>query len=294
MNGGIRLPEREPQLRSATVFLLLALLACAPPSTEAPEKRASVERIAYGTDPNQYGELRLPEGPGPFPTAVMIHGGCWLAQYGTSTIEPLSDALTETGFATWTIEYRRVGQQGGGWPGTFLDVGAAIDHLASIARQNPIDLQRVVLAGHSAGGQLALWAATRAALPAGTELHTESPLIPKGVLGLAAISDLGEYGESRIGCNAAVVDLMGGTPEEVPERYAAVDPTRRLPVGVPVHLVHGDDDKIVLPQQSVDFAAGAAVAGEEVALTRLPGTDHFEVISPELTVTIAAVNDLAR
>ena len=120
-------------------------------------------RAAYGTDSSQYGELRVPSGPGPHPVVVLIHGGCFKAAYATlRDLAPMGDALRAAGIATWNLEYRRLGQTGGGWPGTYLDVASAVDHLRVLARQHPLDLGRVVIVGHSAGGHLAMWAAARA------------------------------------------------------------------------------------------------------------------------------------
>ncbi len=122
-------------------------------------------RLSYGTDEFQFGDLRLPKGAGPHPVAIVIHGGCWMSEYGLSYMGHLSAALTEAGVATWCVEYRRVGNQGGGWPGTFEDVARAADHLRKIAKTYPLDLNQVIAVGHSAGGHLALWLAARKLLP---------------------------------------------------------------------------------------------------------------------------------
>ena len=119
-------------------------------------------RASYGFGPIEVGELRLPPGKGPFPVAVIIHGGCWAKGFATMRmLSPLADALTAKGFATWNIEYRQLGDTGGGWPGTFQDWGAALDHLRVLARTQPLDLKRVIVVGHSAGGHAALWLAAR-------------------------------------------------------------------------------------------------------------------------------------
>ena len=139
--------------------------------------------ISYGEDDLQFGELRLPSGQGPFPVMVLIHGGCWLAQYDIAHIRKLAAAFTSEGIATWTIEYRRVGDPGGGWTGTFDDIDAGADHLATIAGQFNLDLNRVVVAGHSAGGHLAIWLANR---PPQWSVEVE----PVAVLALAPAADL--------------------------------------------------------------------------------------------------------
>ena len=171
-------------------------------------------RIAYGDDSQQFGELRLPKGAGPFPVVVLVHGGCWRADYDLAHVGPLAGALTSRGFATWTLEYRRLGNQGGGWPGTFEDVIASADHLATLAAQYELDLSRTIAIGHSAGGHLAFWLAARKKLLA-------------GAISLAGVLDLRRAWELQLS-NTVVVELLGGTPEEVPDRYdfAKRRPTR--------------------------------------------------------------------
>ena len=144
-------------------------------------------RLAYGPQLLQFGELRVPDGDGPHPVAVVIHGGCWLAEYDLGYMSALADGLTRDGVATWSIEYRRVGDDGGGWPGTFLDVAAAADSLVYLARDYDLDLDRVVAVGHSAGGHLALWLAARHRLQSDDPLRGRSPLRLSGVVALAGI-----------------------------------------------------------------------------------------------------------
>src|SRR5215475_9605461 len=133
------------------------------------------DRISYGPNEFQFGELRLPKGAkgnGPYPVAIVIHGGCWMAEYGLSYMGHLSAGLTEAGVATWSVEYRRVGNSGGGWPGTFEDVSRAADHLRKISKQYNLDIDRVIAVGHSAGGHLALWLAARKSLPKGSPVYS--------------------------------------------------------------------------------------------------------------------------
>ncbi|HUQ79959.1 MAG TPA: alpha/beta hydrolase, partial [Gemmatimonadaceae bacterium] len=180
-------------------------------------------RIAYGSDSSQYGELRLPAGPGPHPVAVLIHGGCFKAAYATlRDLAPMGDALKAAGIATWSVEYRRVGQPGGGWPGTYLDIASAVDHLRVLARQHPLDLRRAVVVGHSAGGHLAMWAAARARVPAGSDIHSVDPLPLRGVLDLAGPVDLTANiaGYESLCRDTVITQLLGGTPATVAERYA--------------------------------------------------------------------------
>ncbi len=239
------------------------------------------ERIAYGKLPQQFGELRVPRGPGPFPVFVIVHGGCWMAEFDYVYMTRLSAWLVERGFATWTIEFRRVGNEGGGWPGTFLDVARATDHLREIARSHPLDLERVYAAGHSAGGELALWLPIRARLPAASALSRENPLPIRGVLGLAAVTDLRQY---RIGpadsCHGSVDQLLGGSPARYPVRYAETSPRQRLPLRVPQAFVQGEADPIVEPGPVRAYVAAAEQSGDRARIFLLPGAGHFEASVP--------------
>jgi acetyl esterase/lipase len=241
---------------------------------------AADHRAAYGPDPLQFGELRLPDGPGPHPVAVIIHGGCWRSEYDLRHITHAGSALTRAGVATWIPEFRRIGDAGGGWPGTFADVAAGTEHLRELAAAFPLDLDRVVLVGHSAGGHLALWLAARRNLPPESALHAADPLPVRGVVALAGISELAGYGTGAGNCNAAVAELLGGTPAEFPARYAEADPVGLLPLGVPVRLLHGTLDPIVPPVQSERFAERARTSGDDARAWMLEGAGHFDVIAP--------------
>lgn len=243
---------------------------------------AAGQKLAYGAAPQQFGELRLPAGQGPFPVAVLVHGGCWLAAYDYQYFNHLAAALTARGVATWTIEYRRLGDEGGGWPNTLLDVAKATDHLRELAKAQPLDVQRVVSIGHSAGGQLALWLGARAQLPETSDLHLPAPLALKGVVGLAPITDLAQY---RIGkpdsCNVSVDQLMGGSDAQQPARYAQASPLALLPLGVPQVLVQGGKDPIV-PLDAVAAYAKAAVAKGDAVTQRIePALGHFDPAVPQ-------------
>ncbi len=235
-------------------------------------------RIPYGDDPLQFGDLRLPPGAGPHPVAVVIHGGCWRSQYNIDHIGAFSDALTRSGVATWAIEYRRVGNPGGGWPGTFLDVGAAVDHLRSVAKEHPIDLERVIAVGHSAGGHLVLWLGARGKLTDAT-IRGNDPLPLKGIVSLAGVDNLRRALEEGV-CDDQAAKLVGGTPDEVPERYAQGSPIELLPIGVPQHLINGARDPIVPDAFGRDYAAAARFSGDAAKLTILPDAGHFELIVP--------------
>lgn len=225
-------------------------------------------RLQYGDQAPQFGDLRLPETPGlrPVPVVVVIHGGFWRAQYDLEHIGHLCAALTDAGYATWSIEYRRVGQPGGGWPGTLKDVLQGASYVQQLAKRFDLDLQRVGVIGHSAGGPLALWLAGESAL-----VH--------GVVSLAGVADLRRAAELQLG-RGATQAFLGGEPTRVPRRYSAASPIERVPTGVRQVLVHGTDDDTVPLELSQRYCEAASAAGDEVELVTLPGTGHFELIDP--------------
>ena len=252
------------------------------------------ERITYGAGPQQFGELRVPKGEGPFPVMVLIHGGCWQNAFDYKYITHLAGWLAERGVATWTIEYRRLGDDGGGWPGTFLDVANATDALRRIANTAKLDLQRVYSGGHSAGGQLALWVASREKLEETSELFVKDPLPIRGVLGLAAITDLAQY---RIGppksCHSSVEPLLGGPPEKVSGRYAQTSPSQRLPLGKRQVFVQGEEDPIVSAKSVQAYVEAAKRAGDDALVLPLAQLGHFETSVP-LPSTEAALTEALR
>jgi len=222
----------------------------------------------YGSEHRcQRAELHLPRGGGPHPVTVTIHGGSWTVGYGKVVMRALAGDLVRRGQAVWNIEYRRLGGgQGGGWPATFTDVAAAIDHLATLPA--PLDLGRVTVLGHSAGGQLALWAASRGRLPAGAP--GSGPRVEAvAAVSAAGVNDLAQsWREVPAG---AVGALMGGGPDEVPERYAVADPIALVPLAIPVLLVHGSEDRTVSVRRSRNYARAARGAGGRVELAEIAG-----------------------
>lgn len=231
---------------------------------------ARPERHRYGPGPEQRADLYLPRGDGPFPVAVAIHGGYWQARYTKRLEKPVAVDLTRRGLAVWNIEYRRIGR-GGEWPNTFDDVAAAIDHLPAL-RHPRLDLNAgVTVFGHSAGGQLALWAAAR----------KDGAVPVAGVCGQAAVCELTTAGAAR--------ELVGGTPAEVPERYAQCDPIQLVPLGVPILLVHGADDATVPVLRSRRFAEAARATGDDVTLIEpSPGGHRLHVDPRSVAWRIAA------
>ena len=239
-------------------------------------------RISYGADSLHFGDLRLPEGQGPHPVAVLVHGGCWLSFATLQYLDRFAEALTETGMATWSLEYRRIDSPGGGWPNTFLDVAAGLDHLRELAKDYDLDLERVVIIGHSSGGHLATWAAARHRIPASSPLYSSDPLAVAGVVNIAGPADLEPFRsvDNQV-CGGDVIDrLVGGTPEEVPAHYAVTSPARMLPLGVAQRLLTGADDGAVPPQYGEDYAVRAREAGDDVQMQVIPNAGHFELVAP--------------
>jgi acetyl esterase/lipase len=230
------------------------------------------ERHPYGRARSQYGELFLPDGAGPHPVAVVLHGGFWRAAYGRKLMHPLCADLAARGWAAWNVEYRRLGRlSGGGYPRTLEDVAAAVDHLADLPKPKEcLALFRSVVAiGHSAGGHLAAWLATRP----DPQVAVTAVVAQAGVLDLRLAAELGL---SR----GVVRRFLGGTPAEAPDRYAAASPAQRLPLGVPTLLAHGGRDDVVPPLMSERFAAAARAAGDDVALALHPDEGHFGHLDP--------------
>jgi acetyl esterase/lipase len=224
--------------------------------------------FSYGSDRSQRADLHLPPGPGPHPVMVVVHGGSWHARYGRIVMRALIGDIVRRGWAAWNIEYRRVGN-GGGWPQTFEDVAAAVDHLAEL--DAPLDLDRVEILGHSAGGHLALWAASREKLPAGSPgFIAGAPRVRlRRAISQAGVCDL--EGAFRRWRGGAVLALMGGGPEQMPERYSAADPARLAPASVPVLLVHGTSDETVSVKLSRAYEQAARAGGGAVELVEIEG-----------------------
>ncbi len=254
-----------------------------PGDLQALPSRQPTLRAAYGPDSSQYGELRVPAGGGPHPVAVLIHGGCFKAMYANAReLGPIGDTLAAEGIATWNIEYRRLGEAGAGWPGTWLDVGKAVDYLRALAPAHRLDLTRVIVVGHSAGGHLAMHAAARARLPAESPLRDADPLPLRGVIDLAGPVDLAvDVPGYQSACGDSVItQLLGGTPATVPRRYADTSPSRRVPLGVPQVIVIGEHEGFVARRFMEAYVRTARDAGDPVRLLVLPKMGHFELAMP--------------
>lgn len=200
---------------------------------------------------------------------VLIHGGFWRAGWDRTLMTPLALDLARRGIAAWNIEYRRVGQQGGGWPGTFEDVAAATDHVAEL---EAVDAGRVATCGHSAGGHLALWLAARHRLTGGPGAGPR--VRPVAAVSQAGVCDLERGWRDDLGGGA--VEGLLGSYDQAPERYAVASPAALAPLGVPQLLVHGTADDVVPISQS--RAHGARDPQAEIL--ELADADHFDVIEP--------------
>ncbi|WP_285644322.1 alpha/beta hydrolase [Lentzea sp. NBRC 102530] len=261
-------------------------------------------KIAYGSLPSQFGVLHLPAGSGPFPVVVMVHGGWWAAMWDDTAVQPLISDLVGEGYAVWSVEYRRMGEAGAGWPGTFSDIAAAVDFVGSL--DAPLDLSRVAVVGHSAGGHLATWTAHRGALPAGV-VGAEPSVALVGVVSVAGVLDLVAADGARLGTELADLSrepprgapgpsgpdfwplvaagvgegmtrfFVGTSAVADPGLYALVSPAEMGDAGVPVLAVHGSADEVIPQEFSRTYAARHAL-GEFVDS---PGGDHFSVIEPD-------------
>jgi acetyl esterase/lipase len=220
-------------------------------------------RIPYGKDPQQFGDLRLPSGAGPHPVVIFIHGGFWRNAYSLDHAGHACAALARAGAASWSLEYRRIGDPGGGWPGTMDDILHGAEHIKKLAVRYRLDLDRLVASGHSAGGQLALWLAAQIALNL------------RGVIPLAAVSDLRRAWALQLS-NGVVRQLLGGTPDQVPQRYATTSPIELLPISVAQRLIHGSADDTVPFDMSERFCKKSLNS----KLIPLKGAGHFELIDP--------------
>ncbi len=233
--------------------------------------------VNYGSSNDQVGDLRTPDTPGPHPVAVLIHGGFWRDHWTRDLMDGLALDLTDRGWATWNLEYRRVGT-GGGWPATLEDVAAGIDHLGDLAAEHALDLTRVVTIGHSAGGHLALWAAARPQL---SDQISAPHVALQAAIGLAPVTDLKSGYDDNLG-DGAVAAFVQSSPGEHAAAYAAASPRQLLPIGVPQIIVHGTRDDAVPVEMSRSYAAAATAAGDAMTYYEIDGADHMDMIQRDL------------
>lgn len=271
-------------MRALFVGLLGILVSCAAAKDElisvkdavtTPQQPADF-RYNYGPHVFQFGDLRLPEGLGPHPLLVIIHGGCWTTRFGLHLMDGMAGRLTGLGYATWNIEFRRVGQVGSSWPDLFEDVMDALLYVDDLANWHNLDKKRVILIGHSSGGHLALWLASK--------MHSGWPgssVKVTGVVGLAPIVDLVSLAKSNGGaCQGSLKPLLEGSYQEVPERYVAASPVN-MPFGdIQQLLVSGRRDSIVPPTHVALQQTSRSDNGESTKHIISDSSGHFEMITP--------------
>ncbi|MBX3562859.1 MAG: alpha/beta hydrolase [Sphingomonas sp.] len=246
--------------------------------------------IAYGDDALQVVDLWLPEGPGPHPTVLMVHGGCWQTEIADRRIMNwIADDLRRRGIAVWNIDYRGVDRDGGGYPGTFLDAAAAADALRDHAATYHLDISRLVAIGHSAGGHLALWLAARPRLPEGSPLRSVDPLPIHAVVSLGGLPDLEEAARPPgSGCGTEVIARISGG------RFAETSVPRLAPLGIPQVLVNGLQDRIIPAAYAEGYARPARAAGDAIEVRMIDRTGHVELIAPESAAWTVAVEEIER
>jgi acetyl esterase/lipase len=239
----------------------------------------------YGAASGQFGELWLPDGAGPHPVVLMFHGGCWRADLpGIELMAYAAEDLRHNGFAVWNVEYRRLGEPGGGYPGTFEDIADATDWLRKLADGNKLNLQNVIALGHSSGGQLALWTAARHRLAKASPLYRDNPLPIRAVISLAGIDDLSAYrAEGPPMCGGPrVIDFLDGSVTRGPwDVFNDTSPAEMLPIGVPQEIISGALDPIVPAAFGRAYAGKAKAAGDTVQELTIPDASHFELIDPQ-------------
>jgi acetyl esterase/lipase len=236
-------------------------------------------KLSYGPAADQFGELWLPSGKGPHPVVIMIHGGCWQEVVpGADLMAYLSEDLRKEGIAVWNLEYRRLGVEGGGYPGTFRDIAAAADYLRQIEKRYALDLSHVATVGHSAGGHLALWAAGRRALKKDAPLYQKNPLPVRAAVSLAGINDLAAYRVDGPACGGPeTIDAVSGGEA----RYAETSPAAMLPLHVPQIIVSGGRDDVVPRRFGDAYGAAAKTAGDKVEIIDIADAGHMDFIDPD-------------
>lgn len=242
---------------------------------------APARHVAYGAAPSQFAELFLPAGAGPFPLVVLIHGGCWTCAFGGITqMRDMAGALVAQGIAVWNVEYRRYDEPGGGYPGMYQDVATAMDRLRTLAAEHGLDLSRVVLVGHSAGGHLAQWAAARARLPRSSPLYVADPLPVPVVISLGGLADLrNEQALIKSSCERDIAQLAGVASAQRPDIFSDTSPAELLPAGVRTVLIHGEYDDIAPLRVGQDYARRAQAAGDAAEVVVLPGASHYDEVA---------------
>ncbi|WEF32678.1 alpha/beta hydrolase family protein [Pseudoduganella chitinolytica] len=279
----MRKPIRHSLLAAAGTLLTTAAVS-APMSLQdylalgGPQPDA---HVAYGPAPSQFAELFRPAGNGPFPVVVLIHGGCWTVEFGGITqMRNMAGALKAQGIAVWNVEYRRHDEAGGGYPGTYQDIATAVDRLKQEAPAHRLDLARIVAVGHSAGGHLAQWAASRHRLPAWSPAYARDPLALPAVISLGGLADLRHQAALiKSSCERDTVQLAGTPTAARPDVFADTSPAELLPAAIRTILIHGEHDIVSPPSTGTAYAARARAAGDAAEVIVLPGASHYDEVA---------------
>lgn len=239
------------------------------------------ERLPYGGSPYQFVELFQPRGLGPFPVVVLIHGGCFKNQYqGMPQMRGIAGALSSQGIAVWSIEYRGIDEPGGGYPGSFQDVNAALDMLAVQAENRHFDIARIIAVGHSSGAYLALWTAGRSRVPASSPLHDSQSISVRNVVALGGLGDLRPYAESlQNACGYSISQVTGVSSAARQDVYADTTPIELSPNGSHTVFVNGELDNLATPQEAQGYADRVRRRGDAAETVVLPGASHFDEVS---------------
>ncbi len=247
--------------------------------------------IRYGPDIYQLSDLWRPQGDGPFPTVLMIHGGCWQTGIADRTLmDYLAGDLRDRGIAVWNIDYRGVDRDGGGYPGTYLDVAKAAQSLRDNAARLKLDIEPLIAIGHSAGGHLALWLAAQDRLPTDSPLRVSDPVIPDSVISQGGLPDL-ELAATPpgSGCGTEVIDRISGG-----RHYADTSVPRLAPLGAAQVLVNGRNDRIIPTEYATKYEADMRAKGDDVHVRFIPDSGHVELIAPETAAWAAAVQEIEQ
>ncbi|MCW2389607.1 acetyl esterase/lipase [Sphingobium sp. B11D3B] len=283
----------------------------APPSSSAPHSSCHANplilaaslprslpdaRIRYSdVSPVQFADLRLPHTmppPGGFPVVIFIHGGGWLADWTKDYSTLFVEALTNTGVATWDVEFRRMGHVGGGYPDVFHDVALAADHLREVMRTYPLDLSRVIAVGHSTGGHLALWLAGRRNLDPAGPLYAVDPLPLHGVVSIGGVNDLEQA--LKLGNRTDILRMLGlANPEDAAALFTETSPVHLLPLGIPQTLVIGELEEPWRIEMTLGYAQVAEKSGDRVRVVKPEDANHFDVIDPHAPVFAMIASEIA-
>ena len=238
-------------------------------------------RFVYGNDSApQFADLRLPSStmpPDGYPVIVFVHGGAWRSEWSKNYTEAFVEALTQQGFATWDLEFRRLGHRDGGYPGTFEDIANGADHLRVIAQTHPLDMDQVIAVGHSSGGHLALWLAGRHRLPESSTLYRAEPLALRGVISIAGVNDLEM--SYTLGDRKDVLMLIGvDSLDAGAHRFEETNPARLLPFDAPQTLMIGNQDSQWRLEMTQRYSENATAAGDTTRVVIVPGANHMDVV----------------